>query len=188
MSGQFEQSLDLALETRQRRLHQQQAERVATEKSVTETHAILERMQVRFDGEVHSLLKKAVERANRHFARRPENCQLCEVSGYFTGPLFAGGSACNPIAFEMRWNGDSIGDTLIVELTGSGQVEAFLGPLRPGEPQANAVRLDFGWEPVSLKDFTTNIAQELVLRYVNAVTVHLPLESAGSRVAMMTRG
>jgi hypothetical protein len=59
MSGQFEQSLDLALETRQQRLHQQRPERVATEKAITEAHAILKRMQLRFFGEIRSLIQKA---------------------------------------------------------------------------------------------------------------------------------
>ncbi len=187
MSDEFERSLDLALETRHQRLHQRRAAQAAAERTVEEAHAALERMQMRFCGEIRSLIERAVERANRHLAKRPEKCRLCEVSGYFTGPLFVGGSACNPIAFELRSNGDSFGETLMVELTSNGMVEAFLGPSRPGEPQANEMRLDFGWKPVPLETFGADLAQELVLRYVQAVTVHLPLDCMGSRRAMMTR-
>ncbi len=183
MSGQFEQRLDLALETRQQRLRQKQTEQTAVDMATREAHAGLEYMQLQFCREIRSLIEQAVERANRHLAKRPEKCRLCEVSGYFTGPLFAGGSACNPLAFELRADGGSVGETLMVELTHSGMIEAFLGPLRPGEPQAQAMRLDFGWEPVSLRDFGAENAHDLVLRYVNAVTVHLPLDRVGSRAA-----
>jgi hypothetical protein len=187
MSGQFEQRLDLALETRQQRLRQKQAERTAAEMATREAHAGLEWMQRQFCREIRSFIEQAVERANRHLAKRPEKCRLCEVSGYFTGPLFAGGSACNPFAFELRADGGSVGETLIVELTRRGMIEAFLGPLRPGEPQAHTMRLDFGWEPISLQDFGAENAHDLILRYVNAVTVHLPLDSVVSRAASLIR-
>ena len=126
-------------------------------------------------------------RANRHLARRSENWRLCEVSGYFTGPLFVGGSACNPIAFELRVNASSVGETLIVELTHNGMIEAFLGPLRPGEPEAHTMRQDFGWEPIPVQNFGYDNAHDLVLRYVNAVTIHVPLDRAGSRAAAKHR-
>jgi hypothetical protein len=183
MSGQFEQRLDLALETRQQRLRQKQAKHVAAEQATQEAHAILERMQLQFCGEIRSLIEQAVERANRHLAKRPEKCRLCEVSGYLTGPLFVGGATCNPIAFELRASSDSVGETLVVELTHRGMIEAFLGPSRPGEPQAHTTRLDFGWEPIPLQDFGADEASDLVLRYVNAVTIHLPLDRIQSRAA-----
>jgi hypothetical protein len=183
VSGQFEQRLDLALETRQQRRRQRETERAAEEMATRDAHAARERLQRQFRGQIHSLIEQAIERANRHLAKRPENCRLCEVSGYFTGPMFAGGAACNPIAFELQDGSGSVGETLIVELTHSGMIEAFLGPLRPGQPQAPAVRLNFGWEPVALRDFAAENAHDLVLRYVNAVTVHLPLDRIGSRAA-----
>ncbi len=183
MPGQFEQHLDLAIETRQQRLRQKEAQHAAAEKAIRDAHAVLERIQLQFCGEIRSLIENAVERANRHLARRSEDWRLCEVSGYFTGPLFVGGSACNPIAFELRVNGSSVGDTLIVELTHEGMIEAFLGPLRPGEPEAHAMRVDFGWEPIPVQNFGADNAHDLVLRYVNAVTIHLPLDRAGSRAA-----
>jgi hypothetical protein len=183
MSGEFEQRLDLALETRQRRLRQKQTEQTTADLATREAHAVLERMRLQFCGQIRSLIEQAVERANRHLTKRPEHCRLCEVSGYFTGPLFAGGAACNPLAFELRADSGSVGETLMVELTHSGMIEAFLGPLRPGEPQAHAIRLDFGWQSVSLQDFAAENAYDLVLRYVNAVTVHLPLDRIRSRAA-----
>lgn len=183
MSGQFEQRLDLAVETRQQRLRQKEDEQAAAEMAIRDAHAALERLQLQFCGEIRSLIKNAVERANRHLARRSEHWRLSEVSGYLTGPLFVGGSACNPIAFELRVNGSSVGETLIVELTHNGMIEAFLGPLRPGEPEAHAVRLDFGWEPMPIQNFGADNAHDLVLRYVNAATIHLPLDSAESRTA-----
>ncbi len=183
MSDEFEDRLDLALETRQQRLRQKQADQTAADLATREAHAGLERMRLQFCGQIRSLIEKAVERANRHLTKRPEHCRLCEVSGYFTGPLFAGGAACNPVAFELRADGDAVGETLMVELTHSGIIEAFLGPLRPGEPQAHAIRLDFGWQPVPLQDFGAENARDLILRYVNAVTVHLPLDRIGTRAA-----
>lgn len=183
MSDQFEQRLDLALETRQQRLRQTRTEQTAAELATREAHAVLERMRLQFCGQIRSLLEQAVERANRHLAKRPEHCRLCQVSGYFTGPLFAGGAACNPLAFELRTDSGSVGETLLVELTHSGMIEAFLGPLRPGEPQAHAIRLDFGWQPVPLQDFGAENALDLVLRYVNAVTVDLPLDRIGTSTA-----
>jgi hypothetical protein len=184
MSGEFERRLDLAMETRLRRLRQKKTEQTEADAATRDAHAVRERMRLQFRGLIRSLIEQAVERANRHLAKRPEKCRLCEVSGYFTGPLFAGGAACNPLAFELRADGgSSIGEPLLVELTHSGMIEAFLGPLRPGEPQAHAMRLDFGWRPVPLQDFGTENAHDLILRYVNAITVHLPLDRIGSRAA-----
>lgn len=180
MTGQFERHLDLALETRHQRLHQQQAEQDAAGKTISNSHAVLERMQTQFCGDIRSLIEEAIQRANRHLAKRLEKCRLCEVSGYFTGPLFVGGSACNPIAFELRLNGSNVGETLIVELTHNGMIEAYLGPMRPGEQLAQVMRRDFGWDPVPLQNFTSRVALDLVLRYMNMAAVHLPLDGARS--------
>jgi hypothetical protein len=74
-------------------------------------------MQARFCSEARDLIDQVVSRANRHLAKRPERWQLVRISGYFTGPLYAGGYACNPIAYEILSDGHAIGETLIVELT-----------------------------------------------------------------------
>ena len=89
---------------------------------------------------------------------------LSEVSGYFTGPLFVGGSARNPIAYELRKNGREAGETLIVELTSEGMIAAFLGPFRPTVSEGHTTRLNLGWRPVSLDRASSfGIAQDLEL-------------------------
>ena len=175
MSDRFEHQLDLALDTRRQRRQQKEAERTEAERARQAAHADLERMQARFCTEMRGLIEQAVGRANRHFAKRAENCQLCEVSGYFTGPLHPGGSACNPIAFELRANDREVGEVLVIQLTHGGMIEAFLGPLRPCEPQAHTTRLSLGWRPIRLDRFNAETAFELILRYVTAVTAQWPL-------------
>ena len=127
----MEDRLDLVLDSHPQRLRQHKAERVQRETTIRDAHAELAHKQEKFGTEVRSLLEQAVGRANRHLATRPEKCRLGEVSGYLTGPLFVGGSACNPIAYELMRDGQEVGETLIVELTNEGMIEAFLGPFRP---------------------------------------------------------
>ena len=105
MSGTLEDRLDLVLHSRPQRLRQHEAEQVQRETTIRDAHAELEHKQEKFCTEVRSLLEQTVDRANRHLATRPEKWLLGEVSGYFTGPLFVEGSACNPIAYELRRNG-----------------------------------------------------------------------------------
>ncbi len=181
MPETFERRLDLALNTRQQRRLQRQAEKANAERAILATHADLERKQTYFGEKVRSLLEDAVERANRHLAARNENCHLCEVSGYYTGPLYVGGSACNPVAFDLLEDGQSVGDTLIVELSHEGMIEAFLGPLRPGDPEAPLTRLDLAWRPVPLYKFNARNASELVLKYVTAMTARFPLDHQATR-------
>lgn len=187
MSDQFEQLLDLALKTRRQRLHQREAEQLAIDRTITDAHAKLEHMQAEFCGKVRSIVRTVIERANRHLAKGPDHCRLCEVSGYFTGPLYAGGSVCNPIAYELQSDGEEIGETLLIELTHDGMVEAYVGPLRPGEPQSVVSRRDFGWEPVPLKNFDDEMACTLVILYVSAVTAHLPIGRAGDLAVARAR-
>ena len=88
---------------------------------------------------------------------------LSEVSGYFTGPLFVGGSARNPIAYELRKNGREAGETLIVELTSEGMIAAFLRP-SPTVSEGHTTGLNLGWRPVSLDRASSfGIAQQLEL-------------------------
>jgi hypothetical protein len=184
MSHSFERQLDLLLDTRAERRYQKQADTAATEAAIHSGHAKLEQIQAQFCDEIRPLIEQAVARANRHLANRSERCQLCEISGYFTGPLYPGGSACNPIAFELRVDGAEVGEPLIVELTHDGMIEAFLGPYRPCEPGAHTTRLSLRWRPVPLGKFNAEMASELVLRYVTAVTAAWPLgrEPARSQV------
>jgi len=175
MSPSFERQLDLTLDVRQQHRLQRQAERAQAERAIQDSHEALEHRQASFCTHVRTLIHAAVERANRHLGKRAEKCQLCEVSGYFTGPLYVGGSACNPIAYELRVNGRELGETLLLELTHDGMVEAFLGPLRPTVPGGHTMRIDFGWRPVPLHGFDAAIASDLVLRYVAAVAAQWPL-------------
>lgn len=98
MSDQFEQRLDLALDARQQRLRQKPAERAAAEMATSKAQVARERMQRLFCGRIRSPIEHAVEGANRHLVKRPENCQLRDVSGYVTGSIVAAGTACNSVA------------------------------------------------------------------------------------------
>jgi hypothetical protein len=184
MSQSLEYLLDLILDTRRRRRIQQNAERAQTESAVHDTHIELERRQTRFCTEVRSLIKEAVERANCHLATRPDGCRLCEVSGYYTGPLYVGGSACNPIAYELRVGGTEVGETLIIELAHDGMVEAFLGPFRPSVSEAHTTRIDFGWHSIPLYMFDGKNASDLLIRYLTALTMRWQFgrENAGEMI------
>jgi hypothetical protein len=175
MSDRFEDRLDVAFETRRQRRMQRDAEQAQSENAIHESHAELERRQARFCTEIRSLVEKAVARANQHLAKRPEKCRLLEVSGYFTGPLYRGGAACNPIAYQLQSNGRDIGETLIIELTHDGIIEAFLGPFPPAMPEGHTARLELGWTPVPLNRFNSVSCSELLIRFVNAVTAQWPL-------------
>jgi hypothetical protein len=170
MSQSLEELLGLALDTRQQRLLQGTAEQAHTQQAIDDAHAGLERKQTEFCARVHSLINEAVERANRHLTKRPEHCEFREVSGYFTGPLYVGGSACNPIAYELRVDDKKVGETLLIELTHEGMIEGSLGPLPPSVPEANTARIEFGWRPVPLDKFDAAQASDLVFRYISTLT------------------
>jgi hypothetical protein len=182
MSDTFEDQLDLAFEMRRQHHRQHEVEQAHATKAIEDAHAELRRRQTMFCSEVRSSIEKAVEHANRHLARRPEKCQLSEVSGYFTGPLYVGAPACNPIAFELRVDGRELGETLIFELASHGMVEAFLGPFRPTVSEGQTTRLHLGWPPVPLDKFDDNTAHDLVLRYINTITSRWSLEQNNSDV------
>ena len=97
------------------------------------------------------------------------------MSGQFTGPLHVGGSGCNPIAYELRADGTTVGETLLVELTHDGMIEAWLGDTPASAPGAAMPRVDFGWRPVRLDAFNADTAANLVVRYVAAITKRWPL-------------
>ena len=124
-----------------------------------------------------------MERANLHLEKRPEKCQLCEISGYFTGPLYAGGSTCNPIAYELRIDGQEVGETLIVELTHDGMIDVSLGPFRPHAPEAHSTRDDFGCRPIPLRMFNATSAADIVVRYVTAVAARWSLDNCNAGFA-----
>ena len=186
MSESLEHQLDLTMDMRRQRHRQHEAELAQAEKAIRDGHLELERRQTRFSTEVRSLIRDVVEQANRHLATRRENCQICEVSGYFTGPLYIGGTACNPIAYELLVDGQNEGETLIVELTHDGMIEAFLGPFRPSVPEAHTARIDIGWRPIPLARFNAKAAAELVIRYLGAITTRRPLGGRSAGEMMRT--
>jgi hypothetical protein len=175
MAQTLEELLDLALDTRQQRLIQGGAEQTHARQAIGNAQAGLERKQTEFRTRVHSLINESVEKANRHLARRPEHCEFREVSGYFTGPLYAGGSACNPIAYELRVDDKNVGETLLIELTRDGMIEASLGPLPPSVPEAHTARIEFGWRPIPLDEFDAVQASDLVVRYISTLTGRRPV-------------
>jgi hypothetical protein len=113
-------------------------------------------------------MQAAAEQANEHLATRSEGCHVCEVSGYFTGPWFPGGSACNPIAYEFRVNGQVLGEALVLELTHDGMVEGNLAPVGPSGSQPQSCRL---WHPIPLYQFDATAASDMLVRYITAITI-----------------
>ena len=77
MSESLEQQIDLVLDSQRQRDRRCQIEQDLIETTISDARAALERQQARFSTEVRSLLGQAVERANRHMAKRAEGCQLC---------------------------------------------------------------------------------------------------------------
>jgi hypothetical protein len=178
MSETLERQVDLTLDTRNQRRRQYEAEIAQTERAIRDHHIEAELRQMKFQTEVRQLIRDAVATANHHMATRPEECEFCEVSGYLTGPLYMGVSACNPISYELRVNGQEVGETLVVELSHGGLIEASLGSLRPTMPEARSSRIDFGWHPIPLFQFNARSASDLVVRYLAAITKRWPLGRA----------
>ena len=170
MSEPLEQSLDLTLDMREPRRRQREADQARIEKIAQDTRAELEKRRANFCKDVRALIQQVVARANRHLVTRPERCQFCEVGGYQTGPLYFGGLACDPIAYELQEGGQKVGETLLLELTHNGMIEAFLSPFHPPDHEAYTMRVDFGWHPIPLYSFDDEQAAGLMVRYLAAVT------------------
>jgi len=175
MPRSLEKLLDATLDTRQQRLKQHAAEQADARQAIQVAHAKVECAQTQFHTEVRSLLRQAVERANRHLADRPERCEFCEISGQYTGPLHIRASTCNPIAYELRADGAKVGETLLVELTRDGMVEAWLCPSHESAQEADMPRTEFGWRPVRLDKVNAATAADLLVRFVAAITNRWPL-------------
>jgi hypothetical protein len=112
-------------------------------------------------------MQTAAEQANEHLATRSEGCRVCEVSGYFTGPWFPGGSACSPIAYEVRVKGQVLGEALVLELTHDGMVEGHLAPVGPSGSQPQSCRL---CHRTPLYQFDAKAALDILVRYMTAIT------------------
>ena len=103
---------------------------------------------------------------------------LAEISGYFTGVVYPGGTACNPLAYELRVDDQKVGETLLVEMTHQGVIEAALGPFSPTVPEGQRARMDFGLAPESARRIlNSNIASDLVVRYIAALTARWPVRA-----------
>jgi hypothetical protein len=174
MSQSLEDRLDITLDMRRERRLQHEAKGARTRTAIDDAHAELEHEQTKFCTEVHSIIQESVERANRHLAKRSEHYEFREVSGYYTGPLHGVGTACNPIAYELRGDGRKMGETLLVELTHDGMIEAFLVPHRP-VPDVPTARIDLGWHPVPLRMFSATTASDLVVWYLAAITTRFSI-------------
>lgn len=178
MSGSLEERLDLAL-----RLHHQHRPGHEADHpdagEVTDTR-FLEHVHraERFASSVRRAMQDAVAHANSHFAKSGTNWELCDVSGYYTGPLCPCGSGCNPIAYELRVDGCAVGETLIIALTLDGMVEAFLAPWRPPFREADTGRIGLGWSDVALDAFDPAATSDIVVRFVSHVCDHCDLHWA----------
>jgi hypothetical protein len=151
-----------------------EAEETRIRSPINDAHAELEREQMKFCTEVHALIKEAIERANQDFAKTSQRYELCEVSGCYTGPLHAGEFACNPIACELRGDGKKLSETLVVELTRDGLIEASLVP-HPPVLEIPRTSNDLGWHPVPLPMFGAADASDLVVWYLVAISTRLPI-------------
>jgi hypothetical protein len=169
MLDDFKHQLDMALDLRHQRRRQHEAEQAESKRVIENAHAELERKEAMFCGAVRSLMDKAVAEANRHLSARSERCQLKDVSGHFTGPWYPGQTVCNPIAYELQDDGQPVGETLLVELTHQGAVEASLCAPSLDVSHAHVVNYDVGWPTVALNEFSEETARDIVLRYVTAV-------------------
>jgi hypothetical protein len=162
--------LDFTLDMRGRRRRQHEVELGLKENAIRGHHAELERRRTKFSTEVRSLIQKAVEQANHHLATRPERFEFCEVPELSVGPWYPGGPVCKPIGYNLRVDGHEVGETLIVELTHGGMIEAMLWPFSPSDCRDHAAKIDLGWHPIPLYSFDAKKAGELFVLYLAAIS------------------
>lgn len=170
MSGSLEHLLDFTLNTQEQRRRRHEAVLGVRERAVQASYKELERRGNWFSTEARSSIRKAVEQANRHLATKPERCEFCELPEFSTGPWYPGKPNCGPIAYELRVNGRDVGETLVVELTNDGMVEARLWPLRLTDHQYHVARIGLGWSPIPLHSFDAKKAEELLVQYLTVLT------------------
>lgn len=170
MSGSFERLLDFTLDTRDRRRLRRKAVPGSKERAIQVSYEKFQRRRGRFSTEVRSLIHNAAQHANRHLATRAENCRFCESSGFSISPWYPGKSDCAPIAYDLHVNGHEVGETLVIELSRGGMVEALLWPFCLTGHQNQVTKIDLGWSPVPLCSFDTQKAEELLVLYLTAIT------------------
>jgi hypothetical protein len=165
---------DLTYDRQRLRRARHEAKESHIRSPIDDAHAELERDQMKFCTKVHALIKEAVEQANQDFVKTSQRYELREVSGCYTGPLHAGEFACNPIAYELRGNGKTPSETLVVELTRDGLIQAFLVP-HPHVLEIPRASNALGWHPVPLPMFGAADASNLVVWYLGAIKTRLPI-------------
>jgi hypothetical protein len=159
------------------------------ERTIDDQYLKRKRKAERFCTEVRSVIQEVAARANSYFAIGHAGLELRDVSGYYTGPLYPGGSGCNPLAYELRVNGLEAGGALIVELAPDGTIEAFLAALRPLVPGDRAEKINLEWGPVALDGFDADAASDILARYMTAVSSRCGLDLAQvSALRVFARG
>jgi hypothetical protein len=175
MSGPLQERLDRTLTFhRERRL----GDEGTAEKTINDQYLKRKRKAERFCTEVRSVIQEVAASANSYFSKSHAGLELRDVSGYYTGPLYPGGSGCNPVAYELRVDGLEAGGTLIVELAPNGTIEAFLAALRPPGPCDRAEKIDLEWCPVALDGFDADAASDILARFMTAVSSRCGLDLA----------
>jgi len=176
MSPSLEELLDATLDTRRQRRLQHLAELAHAQQAINDAQVKIECEQTYFHTDVRSHIQQAIDRANRHLAKRPEHCEFHDVSGHYTGPQHPGGSLCNPIAYELRADGAAVGERLLVELTPHGCfIQATLCHPTVSIHGDRAPRIDFGWRSVPLDMFSAVTAENLLVQYMSAIATRWPL-------------
>lgn len=170
MSESFEARLDRTLQQHRRHWIDARAARDRAQGVIDAQHEEHARKAERFYTVVRAAMQDAVAHANCHFTAAQAACELRDVSGSYTGPLYRSGSVCNPIAYEFESDGWTAAETLIVELTPAGRIEAFLAPWRPPVRESDTGRIDLGWRTAELDAFSAGDAADILVRYITHVS------------------
>ena len=163
MVNDLKHKIDLTYVGRLQHSCQSEAESAERRRRIRPEYARREHQQ-RFCTIVHNLMDIAVADFNQSTADRSERYELHDVSAYFSGAFFLG--TCNPIAYELRVNGEGFGDVLAIELTQGERVEAVLCTCGP---QVRETQRSIGWRSVPLEEFDTETAHDLIMKYIKAV-------------------
>jgi hypothetical protein len=181
MSESLQHLLDVTLNQRELLRRQHEADLAAHERAtIRDSHRERERRRAEFQTKIPSLIHGAVDDANRHLATRSEGCRFCEMSVHFAGPWYPGRMICNPIAYELRVDGEKVGETLIIELTQAGMIEASLGPPGPSVIGTPISGVELGFHPIPLFSFDAKNAKQLLVQYLRAIIKRWPICKEGA--------
>jgi hypothetical protein len=87
---------------------------------------------------------------------------------------------CDPIAYELRVDGEKVGETLIIELTQAGMIEASLGPPGPSVIGTPTSGVELGFHPIPLFSFDAKNAKQLLVQYLRAIIKRWPICKEGA--------